>query len=316
MPPPTPKAALPRKKKGPFRAGRIAILGRPNVGKSTLLNALVGERIAITSSHPQTTRDQIRGIFTDEDSQLVFIDTPGVHRARTKLGARMNQLARDATRDCEIVFFMTDLAPGSGAEMREVDRVILAQVPEGVPVILVLNKSDKVKDKTKLFPILAGYEKAHPFAAIVPMSARKQDSGVARLIEETKKLLPEGEKIFPDDELSDRPVRFFVSEMVREQILAKTRDEVPHGIAVTVERFDETPRVPHISATIHVDRDGHKKIVIGDKGAVIKAVGIEARKRIEALVGRQVHLELWVRVTPRWYESDAQLKEMGYGDEG
>jgi GTPase len=313
---PTPPA--PRKKKAaPFRAGRVAILGRPNVGKSTLLNALVGERIAITSSHPQTTRDQIRGIFTDEDAQLVFIDTPGVHRARTKLGARMNQLARDATRDCEIVFFMTDLAPGSGSEMREVDRVILAQVPAKTPVILVLNKSDKMKDKTKLFPILEGYAKAHPFAEIVPMSARKQDSGVRHLLEAVKKLLPVGEKIFPDDELSDRPVRFFVSEMVREQILAKTRDEVPHGIAVTVERFDEAPRVPHISATIHVDREGHKKIVIGEKGAVIKAVGQGARKRIEELVGRQVHLELWVRVTPRWYESDAQLKDMGYGaDEG
>src|SRR5512140_3783367 len=154
MAPPPSKATSSRKKKAPFRAGRIAILGRPNVGKSTLLNALVGERIAITSSHPQTTRDQIRGILTDEEAQLVFIDTPGVHRARTKLGARMNQLARDATRDCEIVFFMTDLAPGSGAEMREVDRAVLAQVPQNVPVILVLNKSDKLKDKTTRFPIL------------------------------------------------------------------------------------------------------------------------------------------------------------------
>ncbi len=315
MPAPSPKATVTRKKKaGPFKAGRVAILGRPNVGKSTLLNGLVGERIAITSSHPQTTRDQIRGIFTDDDAQLVFIDTPGVHRARTKLGARMNQLARDATRECEIVFFMTDLAPGTGPEMRDVDKAILSQVPEKTPVILVLNKSDKLKDKTKLFPILDGYAKAHAFAAIVPMSARKQDSGVPRLIEEAKKLLPEGEKIFPDDELSDRPIRFFVCEMVREQILAKTRDEVPHGIAVTVERFDEAPRVPHISATIHVDREGHKKIIVGEKGAFIKAVGEGARKRIEELVGKQVHLELWVRVTPRWYESDAQLKDMGYGD--
>ena len=134
-------------------------------------------------------------------------------------------------------------------------------------------------------------------------------------MEAVKELLPVGEKLFPDDELSDRPVRFFVSEMVREQILAKTRDEVPHGIAVTVERFDEAPRVPHISATIHVDREGHKKIIVGDKGAFIKSVGEGARKRIEELVGRQVHLELWVRVTPRWYESDAQLKDMGYGDD-
>jgi GTPase len=304
----------PRKKKASFRAGRVAILGRPNVGKSTLLNALVGERIAITSSHPQTTRDQIRGILTDEEAQLVFIDTPGVHRARTKLGARMNQLARDATRDCEIVFFITDLAPGTSAQIRDVDLAILAQVPENTPVICVLNKSDKVKDKTKLFPVLDGYTKGYNFAAVVPMSARKQDTGVGRLIQEAKNLLPVGEKIFPDDELSDRPVRFFVAEMVREQLLAKTHDEVPHGIAVTVERFDEGKKVPHISATIHVDRDAHKKIVIGDKGAVIKAVGVDARKRIEELVGQQVHLELWVRVTPRWYESDAQLKEMGYGD--
>lgn len=312
MAPETKKAP---KKTAPFRAGHVAIVGRPNVGKSTLLNALVGERIAIISSHPQTTRDRIRGILTDRDAQLVFVDTPGVHRARTKLGARMNQIARDVTREADVVFFMTDLTESSGPTMRDVDQAILKDIPAKMPVILVLNKADKIKDKTRLFPILEGYAKVREFSSIVPMSAMKQDSGVARLVAEAKKLVPEGEKVFPDDELSDKPIRFFVAEMVREQILAKTRDEVPHGVAVTVERFDEEGRVPTISATIHVDREGHKKIIVGEKGQFIKTVGQNARKRIEELVGKQVHLELWVRVTPRWYESESQLKEMGYGDD-
>ncbi len=293
----------------------MAILGRPNVGKSTLLNALVGERIAIVSSHPQTTRDRVAGILTDDTSQLVFIDTPGIHRARTKLGARMNQIAREATLGADLVMFMTDLAPGTLPEMREVDRNILNEVPPKVPVIMVLNKADKIKDKSKLLPILTGYAKVREFAAIVPLSAKRQDSGVARLLEEARKLLPEGPRVFPEDELSDKPVRFFVAELVREQILAKMRDEVPHGVAVTVERFDESTRVPNIGVTIHVDRDAHKKIVVGERGQRIKSIGQDARARIEELVGKQVHLELWVRVTPRWYESDAQLREMGYGQE-
>jgi GTPase len=319
------------KKSASFRTGRIAILGRPNVGKSTLLNALVGQRIAIVSPHPQTTRDRISGILTEDTAQLVFVDTPGVHRARTKLGTRMNRLARDAAQGADVIVFMTDVggresssssaaassaeAPAAPIEMSAEDRAILAEVPEGLPVILVVNKVDRLPQKEALFPILEGYAKVRNFAAIVPLSAKKVDGGVARLVSEAKALLSEGPKLFEEDELSDKPARFFVAELVREQILAKTRDEVPHGVAVTVERFDESPSIVKIALVIHVDREGHKKIVVGEKGQRIKSIGQDARKRVEELLGMHVHIELWVRVTPKWYESDAQMRDLGYGDE-
>jgi GTP-binding protein Era len=304
--------AKPRKTQS-FRAGRIAILGRPNVGKSTLLNALVGEKIAIVSPQPQTTRDPIAGILTTGAAQLVFVDTPGLHQAKTRLGARMNQIAREVTHGCDLVFFLTDAGPTS---MRDADLAILREIPAKTPVILVVTKVDKVKDKSKLFPILEEHAKAREFAAVVPLSpiraAAGKDGGLAALVREATELLPEGEKLFVDDELSDKPARFFASELVREQILHQTRQEVPHGVATTVERFDESGKMAQIGVTVHVDKESHKKIVIGEKGARIKAIGTEARKRIEELLGKRVHLELWVKVTPRWYESDARMKELGY----
>jgi GTP-binding protein Era len=299
-----------------FRAGRVALLGRPNVGKSTLLNALVGERIAIISPHPQTTRDRISGILTNESAQLVFVDTPGLHRARTKLGAHMNQIARDATLGADLVFFLTDLGPTPREEMSEEDREILAQIPEGTPVVLVLTKVDRVKDKGQLLPILERYAKVRDFAAMVPVAAIKQDAGVGSLVGVARRLLPESPPLFEGDELTDKPVRFFVAELVREQILQKTRDEVPHGVAVTVERFDESGKVPNILLTVHVDKESHKKIVVGERGQRIKSIGQDARKRVEALMGTQVHLELWVRVTPKWYENDARMRELGYDTVG
>jgi GTP-binding protein Era len=304
------------KKAQSFRAGRVAILGRPNVGKSTLLNALVGERIAIVSPQPQTTRDPIAGILTTDEAQLVFVDTPGVHQAKTRLGARMNQIAREVTHDADLVFFLTEAGP---AEVRAEDAAILREIPEKIPVVLVVTKVDRIKDKTKLFPILETHAKFRDFAAVVPLSPTRallgKDGGLAALVAEATKLLPEGEKLFTDDELSDKPARFFVAELVREQILNQTRQEVPHGVATTVERFDESGKLAKILVTVHVDKDSHKRIVIGEKGARIKAIGTEARKRAEELLGKKVHLELWVKVTPRWYESDARMKELGYGGE-
>lgn len=302
----------PRGESVPFHAGRVVLLGRPNVGKSTLLNALVGERIAIISPHPQTTRDRISGILTDDTSQLVFMDTPGLHRARTKLGAHMNQITREATHGADLVFFLTDLGPQLRPDLSPEDSAILAEIPEKTPTILVLTKVDRVKDKAQLLPILEGYSKVRNFSAVVPISAIKKDGGITRLVEEARRLLPESPPLFENDELSDKPVRFFVAELVREQILKKTRDEVPHGVAVTVERFDESGKMPHIGLTVHVDKEAHKKIVIGERGQRIKAIGQDARKRVEALMGTQVHLELWVRVTPKWYESDARMRELGY----
>jgi GTP-binding protein Era len=294
------------------RAGKFVLLGRPNVGKSTLLNALVGENIAIVSHHPQTTRDRILGVYTDGDSQFMFIDTPGLHQARTRLGARMNLEARDALDEADAVVFVTDVTSDMRPSVRDDDLVIVRELPKKVPAILIINKVDRIADKSKLLPLLEAYAKAHPFVAILPISARRAD-GPRRLVEELRGLLPENPKPFEDDALSDRPTRFFVAEFVREQILKKTRQEVPHGVAVVVERFEEEPRVPKIQLAVIVDRESHKKIVIGRHGSLLKAIGQDARARVEALMGKQVHLKIWVRVVPRWYESDAKLRELGYG---
>jgi GTP-binding protein Era len=302
------------------RAGRIAIVGRPNVGKSTLLNALLGEPIAITSRHPQTTRDRIAGVVTTplEDggvAQCVFVDTPGVHRARTRLGARMNQEAREGAKDADVIVFMTDVTPELRTEMRDVDKAILRTLPKGKPVLLALNKIDKIKAKEGLFPVLEAYAKSFDFQAIVPVSAIREN-GMRGVLSEVAKLLPEGPPLFEDDSISDKPTRFFVAEFVREQILRKTHDEVPHGVAVVVERFDESPRVPYIELAVHVDRESHKAIVIGAKGALLKEIGTQARARVEQLLGMQVHLQIWVRVTPGWYEKDSSLRDMGYEPPG
>jgi GTP-binding protein Era len=294
------------------RAGRIAIVGRPNVGKSTLLNALVGEPIAITSRHPQTTRDRIQGIVTEGQTQFVLVDTPGVHRARTKLGVRMNQQASEALEGADAILFLTDVPKGPA--MREADRAVLRTMPAGVPIVLVVNKIDRIRVKTDLFPMLEAHAKAYDFAAVVPVSALRKD-GTKNVLDALRPLIPESPPLFEEDVISDKPTRFFVAEFVREQILRRTREEVPHGIAVVVERFDEAPKVPIVEMSVIVDKESHKAIVIGRAGALLKEVGTDARKKVEALLGKQVHLKLWVRVIPRWYESDAKLRELGYGDE-
>jgi GTP-binding protein Era len=314
---PKPKATSPKGASQPSRrertrSGRIAILGRPNVGKSTLLNALLGEPIAITSPRAQTTREAILGIHTEGPNQFVFVDTPGLHDAQHKLGARMNRAATDAAADADILLFMTDVGPEPKPTFRPEDRALLDALDRRKPTILVLNKVDRVKDKTKLFPVLESLSKEYDFAAIVPISARRED-GRANVLAAIEGLLPEGPHLYDADSLSDRPVRFFVAEFVREQILRKTMEEVPHGVAVVVERFDESARVPHIDLAVHVDRESHKKIVIGKGGSLIKAIGTDARARVEQMLGRQVHLQIWVRVTPRWYEDEAALRDLGYG---
>lgn len=296
------------------RAGTVALLGRPNVGKSTLLNALCGERIAITSHHPQTTRDRIAGIVTRPGAQLVFLDTPGVHSARHKLGERMNHLATSSAADCDVVIFMTDVAAQPQNKPRPEDVQILRGVPEGKPVVLVINKIDRVKPRELLFPVLEEHAKLRDFAAVVPIGALRGD-GAERLIEEVAKLLPEGEAIYGDDEITDKPVRFLVSEYVREQILRRTREEIPHGVAVTIESFEEGAKVHKISATIHVAKDSHKGILIGNGGTMLKEIGMAARKTAERLVGHKIHLTTFVRATPKWFDDPARLAEMGYVDE-
>ncbi|MDB4941907.1 MAG: GTP-binding protein Era [Labilithrix sp.] len=303
------------------RAGTIALVGRPNVGKSTLLNALLSERIAIVSHHAQTTRDRIAGILTKDGTQFVFLDTPGFHRARHKLGEHMNEVARAAAAECDVAIFVTEPVMVKGeigadvsAAVREDDRALLAAIPASTKVVLVLNKIDKVKKKQALMPLLEALGKERELAAVIPVSALRAD-GMAHILGEVAALLPEGEWLYEEDELSDKPVRFFVSEFVREQILRRTRQEIPHGVAVTVESFDEGAKLVRIAVIIHVAKDSHKGIIIGDGGAMLQAVGSAARKRAEELLGRKVHLETFVRSTPNWFDDDARLADMGYAGE-
>jgi GTP-binding protein Era len=296
----------------PTRSGRVALLGRPNVGKSTLLNLLLGEPIAIISAHPQTTRDIVRGVLTQGDTQYVFLDTPGLHPAKNRLGTWMNEAAREQAREADAVVLVVE--PDHGTEVCAAD-LALARELDSVRTVLVINKIDRVKEKAKLLPLLAAFGQAHAFAATIPMSAKRAD-GVDRLLKELRALLPEQPFLYEPDTLSDQPVRFFVAELVREQILQHTRQEVPHGVAVVVERFDESTDLPHIEIAIHVAREGHKGILVGAKGAMMKRIGMAARVRVEKMMGRRVHLKLWVRATPDWMNDAAKLRDLGYGPDG
>lgn len=302
-----PKAARPR-------AGTVALVGRPNVGKSTLLNAVLGERIAITSHHPETTRDRIAGIVGRGDSQLVFLDTPGIHRPRHRLGERMNDLAAETAAAADVAVFMTDVTASPEARPREDDRAILTTIPASTPTIIVINKIDRVKPKALLFPVLEAYGTVRDVAAVVPVSALKGD-GVERILDEVEKLLPEGPPLYDPEEISDKPVRFFIAEFVREQVLRRTRQEVPHGVAVTVDAFEDGPKATRVAVTVHVAKDSHKGIIIGDGGKMLATIGKAARERAERLLGRKVHLTTFVRATPGWFDDPRRLAELGYADD-
>jgi GTP-binding protein Era len=305
--------------KTPFRSGLVAVVGRPNVGKSTLLNVLLGEKIAIVSPHPQTTRQRILGVVTEPHAQMAFLDTPGFHEPRHKLGVRMQNEAKEALREADLVVFVTAprRPPSSeagrrfepGPELRELEGL-------KVPVVCALNKVDMVRPKSALLPWLEGLGAAYPFAAIVPISARTGD-GIEQLLSELRSRLPEGEPRFERDTLTDQPARKLVAEFVREQILLRTRQEVPHGVAVTVDSYDESKKGgPRIALTIHVPKESHKKIIVGRGGAMLKEVGIAARKELERLLGTPVHLALWVRVTPDWFDDTSTLDALvGTGTE-
>jgi GTP-binding protein Era len=287
-----------------FYSGRVALTGRANAGKSTLLNAIVGEKIAIVSQHPQTTRQRLLGILTDSDGQIVFVDTPGVHQPKHRLGVQMVHEAAEGMRDVDAVVLVAD------ARAKVPDFPLLATLPKGVPTICALNKIDVVEPKERLMPVLEAWMKAYDFAAIVPISA-KTKSGVQRLVHELRERMPEGEAFYAADTLTDKPVRFMVAEFVREQILLRTREEVPHGIAVTVDTFDEDEKKgDKVALTIHVVKESHKKIVVGKGGAMLKAVGIAARRELERLLGHKVHLKIWVRVTPDWVDDPNVLGQL------
>ena len=294
-----------------FRSGYVAFIGRPNAGKSTLLNYLVGEKIAAVSNKPQTTRHRIQGIVTTEKGQIVFVDTPGVHKPGYLLNRRMMAAVHDAILSVDLVVLFRDASVSTGNG----DRFVLDLVREsGKKSILVLNKIDKIRDKAVLLPLIDWYSQEHEFAEIIPISALKGDA-VENLLEQIVKHLPEGEPIFAEDELTDQPLRTIVAEMVREKILGSTGEEIPYVTAVVTERWDDTdPQQPRIYCAIYVERDSQKGIIIGKGGAKLKKIGSEARADIEKLLGTRVYLQLFVKVVADWRNRERDLDEIGIRD--
>jgi GTP-binding protein Era len=293
----------------PFRSGFVSIIGRPNVGKSTLLNSIMGEKIVITSDKPQTTRNRIKGIHNIPGAQIVFIDTPGIHRATSILNRYMVDEALASIREVDVILFLVE----AGAETGSQESLILELVAEvATPVILVINKIDLVP-KAALLESIDRYARLYPFREIIPVSARSGD-GVERIVQSVYGHLPEGPRYFPDEILTDLPERFVVAEIIREKIFRLTRDEVPYSVAVEVESFKERQdgSLIAIAAVINVERDSQKGIVIGRKGDMLKKIGMQARREIEQLLDTKIFLELFVRVRKDWSENPRMLKEFGY----
>ena len=295
------------------RAGRVAIVGRPNVGKSTLLNAVLGQKLAIITPRPGTTRSCLLGVYAKADppTQIAFIDTPGLERPRNVLGRVLVEEAQGSLEDVDAVLFMVEAnrtGPG-GDPIAPEDEAVLKQIQNvGKPVVLALNKVDKVTDKAVLLPRLAAWDARHELAALVPISALKSKN-VEPLLRELRRLLPEG-VLYDDDFITDRPTRFFAAELVREAIIHNTRQEVPHCVAVQVESFEEEPSITRIAATIHVDRKSHKGIVIGAGGERLKKIGTAARLEIEDLLQRKVFIQLWVKVDEDWTTDPRRVREL------
>ncbi len=292
---------------GKFRAGFVAIIGRPNAGKSTLLNRYVGQKVAIVTSKPQTTRNRIQGIVTRPQGQIVFIDTPGLHEAHTVLNRQMMREVAAALEGIDVLLMMVD----ASATQPHADQLLLDKAKrfEG-KAILALNKTDRVP-KPKLLPLLEAFSRAFPFAALVPISALK-GNGCEELLEEIFKQLPEGVPFFPEDQITDQPERFLASEIVREKAIQLTYHEVPHALRVMIDKFEETPKILRIEATLNVERDSQKKILIGKKGEMLKRVGTEARKELETLLGTKIYLGLFVKVAPGWRDNPQQVRELDW----
>ena len=295
----------------PHKSGFIAVIGRPNVGKSTLINQLIGQKIAIMSDKPQTTRSRILCVLTQPDAQIVLLDTPGVHKPASKLGEYMGRSILNTLKEVDAVFFVADASekPGPG------ERFIMERLEKTKkPVILVLNKIDLVT-KDELLPIIAAYSKDREFSAVVPISALDEEN-LDALLAEAKKHLPEGPAYYPEDMVTDQPERLIAAELVREKVLSLTRDEVPHSVAVDVDEMTTRNNGDvYIRATIYVERESQKGIVIGHKGAMLKEIGRLARPDIEMMLGGKVYLDLWVKVRKDWRNRDAILKSLGFGQD-
>jgi GTPase len=295
----------------PFRSGFVCILGRPNAGKSTLLNALVGEKLAIISPKPQTTRNRIQGVVHlpkskgQSGAQIVLIDTPGVHKPDSSLGRKMMVEVREAIEGCDIVLLMIDVTQ----KLDKKDEFALQMGRDaGTPVFLLLNKIDLLAGKDRLLPIIDDFRQRFDFKEVIPLSARKSQ-GLDLLVDAMVRNLPEGPRYFPEGQLTDQPVRFMAAEIIREQLLLATRQELPYATAVVIEQFEEKKSLTKIAAAIYCEREAQKRILIGKQGQMLKKVGSAARVQIEKMLGRKVFLELFVKVEPGWRDSKSFVEE-------
>ncbi len=284
------------------RAGFVSIAGRPNAGKSTLLNALVGEKVAITAHQAQTTRTSIQGVLTTPEAQVIFIDTPGIHKSDTLFNKRMMATVRGALQDRDLVIYVADAT----RKVTEEDEHALSALSKTGPTFLVLNKIDKLSDKRLLLPVLERYNELFPFSEAFPLAART-GAGLDVLKQAILKHLPDGPAIFPNDYLTDQPARFMAAEIIREAILDNLREEVPHATAILIDTWEEKPKLLKIAATIHVERNGQKAILIGTQGQMLKKIGTAARLELERLLNNKVFLSLFVKVKPNWREDPSFL---------
>lgn len=292
-----------------MKSGFVSLIGRPNVGKSTLLNTLINQKIAITSNKPQTTRNIIQGIYNDDGYQIVFVDTPGIHKPLNKLGKVLNKEAQSLTKDVDLVLFVVDASEGIGAG----DKKIISSFSEtNSPVILVLNKVDRMNEE-QIIKAINDYKDLYNFAEIVPISALSK-SNVDRLIKVIKKYMTDDMRYFDDDMITTSTLNFLVSEFVREKIFRMTEEEIPHSITCITSKYEEKKNIVNITVDIIVDRDSIKKIVIGKQGSLLKAVGIEARKDIENLIDKKVYLELYVKTIKNWRDKEKYLNELGFNE--
>ena len=292
-----------------MKSGFISIIGRPNVGKSTLLNAILGEKIAIATDKPQTTRNTIRGIYTTDEMQLVFIDTPGIHKPRTKLGTFMTESATNTFNEVDAILFLVDDSINAGPG----DKYIVEMLKEvKTKKYLVINKIDKL-GPIKYKKIFDEYDELGIFDGIFGISAR-ENKNVDEIITKLEEIMPEGPQYFPADMVTDHPERFIVSEILREKVLLYLNDEVPHGVAIEIESFEEEPNITRIGAVIYCEKKSHKGIIIGKGGRKLKGIGKSAREEMEALLGTKVFLQLWVKIKENWRDSDFALSNFGYKD--
>ncbi|QGQ47310.1 GTPase Era [Metabacillus sediminilitoris] len=295
-----------------FKSGFVSIIGRPNVGKSTFINKVIGQKIAIMSDKPQTTRNKIQGVYTTNHSQTVFIDTPGIHKPKHKLGDFMMKVAQNTLKEVDLILFMINAEEGYGRG----DEFIIERLKQTkTPVFLIINKIDQIHPD-QLLPLIEQYKKLYPFQEIVPISAL-QGNNIETLLRQIEEVLPEGPQYYPEDQVTDHPERFIITELIREKVLHLTREEIPHSIAVVMDTLErrENNQAIYVGATIIVERDSQKGIVIGKKGSMLKEVGKRARVDIEALLGSKVYLELWVKVQKDWRNKASQLRDYGFRED-